>query len=281
MRKFEIADKVVIVTGAASGIGCATARAFLEAGARVALIDIDAELLEAQARTLSFAFPKDRVVHLPCDVTVDEEVERSIDAVVARWGAIHVLINDAAVVTAGRFENHDPERMRRTVLVNLYAPMHLCQRVIPHMKAAGEGHIVNVYSGSAGGGVPGYTAYGGSKAGLAGFSRVLRRELLDKNITVTLLCPGMTRTPVAARSIERMPAFGARAHDAEVPAEAIVRATRDRTRYVGVSDPPVVPRVIALADAFFPGLMDRLWFRFATPRYFDAIAVPPDPADPD
>ena len=102
MRKFEIVDKVVIVTGAASGIGFATGRAFLEAGARVALIDNDAELLEARARTLSFAFPKDRVVHLPCDVTVDEEVERSIDAVMARWSAIHVLINDAAVVTAGR-----------------------------------------------------------------------------------------------------------------------------------------------------------------------------------
>lgn len=277
MSKFEIAERVVVVTGAASGIGFATARAFLEAGARVALIDNQAALLAERARALSSAFPNDRIVHFVCDVVDDAEVERSIDAVVAKWGAIHVLVNDAAVVTAGRFEEHDPERMRRTVLVNLYAPMHLCQRVVPHMRAAGEGHIVNVYSGSAGGGVPGYTAYGGSKAGLAGFSRVLRRELLETNITVTLLCPGMTRTPVAERSIERMPAFGARAHEPEVPAAAIVRATRDRTRYVGVSDPPVVPWVISIVDALFPGLMDRLWFRFATPQYFDAIAIPADP----
>ena len=183
----SLRGRVALVTGAARGIGAATARAFAAAGARVALLDREAEELAAvAAETGGAAFP--------ADVTDAEAVRRAVDGVVARWGRLDVLVNNAGIVRDAALADVTEEDWSSTLDVNLRGTMVCARAAVPHMKAAGFGRILSATSIVARSGNYGQTAYAASKAGIIGLTRTWARELGPKGITANAVAPGFIDT---------------------------------------------------------------------------------------
>lgn len=179
---FGLQDQVVVITGAGRGIGAGLARRFVEAGAHVVALDL--------------AFPQadaDRVDIL-CDVTDAASVAAGIAEVVRRFGTVDVLVNNAGIIAEGPVETLDPARFMACLTVNVGGTFLASQAVIPVMKRAGRGRIINAASFAAI--VPSVdtAAYAASKAAVVQFTRVLAGELGPWTITVNAYAPGMIPT---------------------------------------------------------------------------------------
>ncbi|WP_435333627.1 SDR family NAD(P)-dependent oxidoreductase [Haloarchaeobius sp. TZWWS8] len=181
--------KVVVVTGANEGIGHHMVRALLDDGYRVAGLDVDVTNL----RTLQDSHP-DSLRFYECDVTVDTDVQTAIDAVVDEWGRIDILVNNAAILNFGFFEDQTVADVRDTFEVNVFGYLRTVHAVLPHMLARNEGIIHNVSSGVGLVGNPGLTGYGASKGAIEAFTRSLRLELQDSNVAVTVMHPRLAAT---------------------------------------------------------------------------------------
>jgi NAD(P)-dependent dehydrogenase (short-subunit alcohol dehydrogenase family) len=186
----DFTGKVALVTGAARGFGRATAARFLERGASVAVNVRGAERAEEVARQLgegAFAAPGD----VADSASVQEIVQRTLD----RFGRIDVLVNNAALALSTRFEQIAEEEWRRAMDVNVTGPFLLIRAVLPAMKAAGFGRIINI-SSTAGKTVStlGGAHYTTSKAALLGLTRAAAKELGRYGITVNAICPGLFDT---------------------------------------------------------------------------------------
>jgi 3-oxoacyl-[acyl-carrier protein] reductase len=179
--------RVALVTGAARGIGAATARAFARAGARVALLDREAAELEGVAADTGGAA-------FPADVTDAAAVGRAVDGVVARWGRLDILVNNAGIVRDAALPDVTEEDWSSTLDVNLRGTMVCARAAVPHMKAAGFGRILSATSIVARSGNYGQTAYAASKAGIIGLTRTWARELGPKGITANAVAPGFIDT---------------------------------------------------------------------------------------
>jgi len=266
-----LAGKVVIITGAASGIGRAAAGLFAANGCRLVLVDINGALLDQVMAKLGGASPT--AIAIAADVSDDRELDGIIDKVQQRFGRIDVLINNAGLVMGGHFADGDPAKLRKLVEVNLYAPLRLSQLVIPVMKAQGSGQILNVFSASALLSIPGFAGYGATKAGLFAFTRTLRRELDGTGIHLTALCPGSTATGMTEGMIASGKGLGQRPHHGpEVPAKAMVDAVRYRRPVVIVSGQPRAQAIASFLDRLFPNLMHKFWVKQADEDYYDAVS---------
>jgi NAD(P)-dependent dehydrogenase (short-subunit alcohol dehydrogenase family) len=186
LSRFRLDGRVVIVTGASSGLGARFAEVLSAAGARVALVARRADRLEAVAANLGEAMV------LPADITRPEEVERLSGLVIDRFGRVDVLVNNAGMTDVIAAEDESLELFRETVGVNLIAAFHLCQVVGRRMLAQGGGNIVNVASmlGTISSGQIPQAGYAASKAGLINLSRDLAAQWGRKGIRVNALCPG-------------------------------------------------------------------------------------------
>lgn len=273
MAQASLHNKVVVVTGGASGIGLHTVKDFLSEGARVVVVDIDDQALQEQVHELCRVSGRDRVLALCCDLTDDDALNNLVPQIVGHWGTIDVLVNNAGCAIGGHFVDGNARRMRTMVDLNLYVPMRLTQLVLPQMQKQGQGHIVNIYSSSATLAVPGYAAYEGTKGGLFVFTRALRRELRGTNITLTAFCPGSTETPMTAKQVQGENK-GALAdfHTPEIPAAAVVAAVKNRKAHVVVSDHPLAQAVMTFIDRVFPGALDNWWHKQADEPYYQAAA---------
>lgn len=201
------ADKRVLVTGASSGVGLATAGLLASRGAHVALVARDAERLEA-AREVVVARcvdPQQRVVAHACDVSDWAQVSETVARVTAELGGIDLLAACAGFCTPGRFIELPPEEFSSQVQTNLLGVIYAARAVAPQMVERGSGHIAMV--GSMGGlvGVYGYSAYSASKFGVTGFAEVLRQEMKPHGVGVSLLAPPNMETPGYARELELEP----------------------------------------------------------------------------
>jgi NAD(P)-dependent dehydrogenase (short-subunit alcohol dehydrogenase family) len=184
---------VTIVTGASSGIGAATARLLAHKGHAVALLARDEAALREVAATLpagtSFSVR-------PCDVTVPEQVADAVAAVVAELGTPFGLVNAAGVCVPSPLAQTAPADWDTTLAVNLTGTFLMCQAVVPHMCASGKaGSILNFGSEAGSIGMPHYSAYCASKAGVLGLTRALAAELAPL-VRVNALCPGPVDTPM-------------------------------------------------------------------------------------
>ncbi len=193
-RLKSVSGKKTLITGAASGIGRATALAAARAGAELVLTDIDAEGLADTVETIGREGGK-VLVSRALDISDYEAVREFAEEVHARHGSLDVVMNIAGVSAWGTVENLEHRHWRRLVDVNLMGPIHIIETFVPSMVRAGRGGaLVNVSSAAGLLAFPWHAAYSASKYGLRGASEVLRFDLERHGITVHLVVPGAVNT---------------------------------------------------------------------------------------
>jgi len=195
MTTIALTGRPAIVTGAARGIGLATAQKLLACGAAVALWDIDGAALDKAAVAL-----KGSVFTAAVDVTGETSIAAAVDALVRHTGKIDILINNAGI-TGGNAPlwQLEPAVWRQVIEVNLIGPYLVCRAVVPHMVAAGYGRIVNIASIAGKDGNPNASHYSASKAGLIGLTKSLAKELAATGVLVNCITPAAARTELFAQ----------------------------------------------------------------------------------
>ncbi|MGY8667119.1 SDR family oxidoreductase [Bradyrhizobium sp. UFLA05-109] len=229
-------QKVALVTGAARGIGLATARKFLTEGWHVALLDIEGELL---AHAVAAIGQGEATLALTCDISDSTAVGAAMKAVEQRFGRLDALVNNAGVAVFAPLMETSDEDWSRVLEVNLTGPFISTKAAVPLMREAGGGAIVNITSISAVRASTLRSAYGTSKAGLAHLTKQLAVELAALNIRVNAVAPGPVDTAMAKQV--HTPEIRADYHDAiplnrygleEELAEAIFFLCSDRSSYI-------------------------------------------------
>ncbi len=188
----EISGKLVLITGAARGIGRATAEEFHRAGCRLVLTDIDGQCLAETAAALGGE--KAEVFHRQVDVTDRTQVQALADWVLGEFGSLDVLVNNAGVGHHGSLAKTTLETWRRLVEINLFGPLYHIYAFLPSMMERKGGHIVNVSSGQAFFKLPTWGAYAAVKAALGAMSETLGFELRRHGVRVTTVYPFLVRT---------------------------------------------------------------------------------------
>ena len=193
----RLQGRVALVTGASRGLGAAIARGYAEEGAKVV----------AAARTTSqlaevVAGAPERISALELDVSDPTAVRAAVDEVVARHGRIDILVNNAGIAPAGEFLTQDPEIWRRTLEVNVIAPMLLAQAAGKHFVAQGGGKIINIASTTGLRGKPTLVGYSTSKGAVLRMTEALAAEWAKHNIQVNAIAPGAFRTDAQKEVLE-------------------------------------------------------------------------------
>ncbi|NDJ55138.1 MAG: SDR family NAD(P)-dependent oxidoreductase [Chloroflexi bacterium] len=245
--------KVVLITGASSGIGRALAIALAERGAYLVLAARRMERLTRVADECRFISPDSEVLVVQTDVSEQAQLEALVGQALDRFGHIDILINNAGIMTGGHYEAYNIAALREQIEVNLLAAMILTRLVLPHMLRRRAGHIVNVSSVQGRYALPFSVPYGVSKYGLIGLGDGLRRELKGSGVTVTTLCPGATASEMVAPAVEGFRRMPAQLFEPAEIAEMSLKAIRQgRAELYG--DWMLLP--VVWISAIFPGALD-------------------------
>ena len=192
----DFTDQVVLVVGAASGIGRATAQLIAARGARVVIADLDTVGLTSLQSELGVNDNQVKKV----DLSNQASIQSMVSSVIADHGHIDALVNTAGIVgpTNTKVEDMDWAIFEKTVSINLFGAIWVTQSVLPHMKARKYGRIAHVASIAGKEGNPGMHAYNTSKAGLIGFVKGVGKEVAGDGITINAFAPAVIRTPFNA-----------------------------------------------------------------------------------
>lgn len=249
-------DKVVIVTGASSGIGLETTLAFARAGARVVL----AARTQKALQEVVDAHPdlRNRLRVIPADVTKDEDVQRLVATTVAQLGRVDILINNAGIGMRADIAAAPVDDSRSLMEVNVFGPLRCIQAVLPHMRKQGAGQIVNIGSVLSVVVAPRNGVYCASKFALLAMTDALRIELHGTGIEVISVLPAYTETPFFERmyrygNAARMSPFKGQ-HPAQV-ARAILHGCARHKRQVVLT---LSSRIAIYLRRLSPGLLDFL-----------------------
>ena len=254
--------KVIAITGAARGIGLATARACAARGMKVAIGDLD--LAEAQRAAESVP----GAIALALDVTDRQSFDAYVDATEAQLGPVDVLVNNAGIMQLGSFLEEDDATAIRQVDINVHGVLHGMKAVLPRFKARGTGHLVNIASMAGKTGVPGGATYSGTKFFVYGVSEALRGELRGTAIEVSVVMPVPVNTELAA-GLER--GRGSTFVEPEDVAAEIV-ATLEHPRF-DVPVPRSIGRLVHVSGVLPRGVREALGRAFKA----DKILAEDDP----
>ncbi|AXE87135.1 SDR family oxidoreductase [Streptomyces sp. Go-475] len=261
--------QLVLVTGAGSGIGRATALAFAEAGARVVAVDRNAEAAARTAESSRLAGAPEAWAET-ADVSDEQAMERLAAKVGAEYGVVDVLVNNAGIGLSGSFFDTTPEDWKKVLDINLWGVIHGCRLFGRRMAERGQGgHIVNVASAAAYQPSRALPAYSTSKAAVLMLSECLRAELARQGIGVTAVCPGFVNTAITStahfagvdaeeeKRLQRRVAriYGLRNYPPEKVAGAILRAVARNEAVVPVTPEARGARVLS---RFAPGILRRI-----------------------
>jgi len=195
-----ITDKVAVVTGGSRGIGLATARAFLQRGARVAITATSETTLRAATDELEKITGSSAVLAVRADVRSHSDVEQAFSAVAGRFGGIDIVVNNAGVGAFGPVAEMTIEEWRRVIDTNVSGVFHGCRAAVPHLRARGGGWIINISSLSSTNPFSDGAAYCASKAAVNAFSEAFMQEVRHDGIRVACVLPGSVRTGFMGRS---------------------------------------------------------------------------------
>ena len=252
--------KVIIITGASSGIGKALAKEFYLRGAKLSLGARRLDHLEALRTELQ----DPDILCIKTDVAVESDCQNLIDQTLQKYGRIDVLINNAGISMRARFIDMDLEVMHRVMDINFYGTVYCTKFALPHLLAA-KGSLVGVISVAGYIGLPGRTAYSASKFAIRGFLDTIRIEHLHSGLHVLVAAPGFTASEVrkAALTADGSPQGETPRHEglmmsAETCAYEIAEAVRKRKRSLILTF--MEGKLSVFLGKFFPSLLDRLTF---------------------
>ena len=192
-----VKDKVLLITGAAQGIGFEISKAFSKAGAIVVLTDLNEVQVKEAADTLGGS-----AIGLKCDVTIEQDIQQAIDETISQFGRIDILINNAGLQHVSKLEDFSTAKFELLVKVMLTAPFIATKLVLPHMKKQQFGRILNMASINGLVGFAGKAAYNSSKHGVIGLTKVTALETAADGITANAICPGYVDTPLVRNQFE-------------------------------------------------------------------------------
>ncbi len=274
----ELEDSVVVITGASSGIGRATAHAFAAQGATVvlaarrehALREVETECTNVGGRPLV----------VPTDVTEEEQVRALARRAIEGFGRIDVWVNNAAVTLFGRFEETPPEVYGRVIHTNLFGYIYGARAVLPYFREQGSGTLINVSSVVAFVGQPYTSAYVMTKAAIRSLGECLREELIDApDIHVCTVLPATFDTPLfqhAANYTGRAPKAMDPVYAPEMVADTIVRLAQRPQREVFVGR---MGRMLAFQHAVAPGMTERMMAKMVDRDHLQDRPAPPSPGN--
>jgi NAD(P)-dependent dehydrogenase (short-subunit alcohol dehydrogenase family) len=241
----DLTGKVAFVTGAASGIGLALAKAFANEGTKVVLADIEADALKNAEGDLLASGAE--VVAVQCDVSDPASVAAAADRAVETFGKVHILCNNAGVAPTGEIDQTTPDDWKWCLGVNLMGAVHGIQSFVPKIKEHGEGgHVVNTASIAGLMALPTLGIYTATKYAVVGISETLRGELAPAGIGVSVICPSFVKTRLHESHRNRPAELGAGpeepnefmaqmlavATDPQVIAERVIRGIKRGDFYI-------------------------------------------------
>ena len=233
----SLRGKVVVITGASSGIGAASALEFAKKGASIALVARTRKKLETLQSSLEKLSIKTLVCE--CDVSQKSQVQKMSNEVIEKFGTIDVLVNNAGFAIYGQVADLSIEQIESQMATNYFGMVYCTKQFLPKMLENNSGHIVNVASVAASFGLPGIASYCASKFAMLGFSEGLQHELRGTKVGVTVVSPIMVRTNFFDHpSFETMPKYSPTSLSAQTVAKAVVSAATSKRLEIIV--PPIV-----------------------------------------
>jgi short-subunit dehydrogenase len=239
---WDLAGRTVIVTGASSGIGAATARLLHQGGAHPVLAARRGDRLESLSTEL------DGGLAVVTDVTDREAIQRLVEVTLDRYGRIDGLVNNAGVGLSTRLDELDLEEFTRVLALNVVSVVAMTQAVLPVMRAQRSGRIVNISSGTTRTVRPGVGAYAATKSALNMLTSVSRKELEADSITVSLVLPSITATEFGDGRYQpgQQAKPGIIAHSPEYVAQVILRALRTGEERIDIPHGAEQPQLTTL-----------------------------------
>jgi len=250
----DFKNKVVVITGASSGIGKASAIQFAKKGANVVLVSRRKTKLEELQKKLT-EFNTETLV-CECDVSDKLQVKNMAKSVLEKFAKIDVLVNNAGFAILGSVDDLSIQEIESQMTTNYFGMVYCIKEFLPKMKEQNKGHIVNVASVAGSFGLPGIAPYCASKFAMLGFSEGLKHELNDTGIGVTVVSPIMVRTDFFDHpSFKDMPKYSPTSLDAETVAKAVLRASDSPRLEIIV---PGIVRAAVWAKQTFPYLINPI-----------------------
>ncbi|WNG29065.1 SDR family oxidoreductase [Cystobacter fuscus] len=265
MATQDFRGKVVLITGASSGIGRAVARVYAAQGAHLVLAARREPALRDAAREVESLGV--RALPVCCDITREEDVARLVRETEAAFGGLDVLVNNAGLGLYGPVEGFSEAQLRQVFEVNFFGLVRVTRAALPLLRQRAPGsQVINVSSVLGHRGLPLLGGYGSSKAAVNLLTESLRAELATEGIRVLLVSPGLTETEFRDARLNAegwaQDTIPLNAMSAETAARALVRASRRGSRETVLTLPG---RVMVLANRLVPGLFDRVARRIANP----------------